>query len=176
MAYKNSINSPGQIEQDSKIKAEGELVKIISGLKKGKKKIVFTNGCFDIIHAGHVRLLKKAKSFGDILIVGLNTDASVRRYKGPARPIVSQDERSEIIAALESVDYVVLFDDPDPCRIISILKPDIHVKGGDYDPDNYIQMPESKVVREYGGEVKIINIHDGKSTTNIIKKILSERN
>jgi D-beta-D-heptose 7-phosphate kinase/D-beta-D-heptose 1-phosphate adenosyltransferase len=138
------------------------------------KKIVFTNGCFDILHTGHLQLLRKAKSFGDVLVVGLNTDASIKRLKGPERPILPEEERVEIISALEPVDYVVLFSEDDPCKIIAELKPDVHVKGGDYDPSDYVNMPEAKVVHEYGGEVKIVNLIDGKSTTNIIKKIMEK--
>jgi D-glycero-beta-D-manno-heptose 1-phosphate adenylyltransferase len=135
------------------------------------KKVVFTNGCFDILHIGHVRLLNIAKSYGDILVVGVNSDNSVKRFKGEDRPVNGQDDRCELLNNLKSVDYVIVFDEDDPCRIISELKPNVHVKGGDYDPDNYDTMPESKVVRDLGGEVKIVPLIQGKSTTGIIDKV-----
>ncbi len=135
------------------------------------KKVVFTNGCFDILHVGHLTLLEKAKSFGDLLCVGVNSDTSVKILKGENRPINSQKDRTRLLAALYVVDYVTVFDEQNPCEIISFLRPDIHVKGGDYDPNDFDNMPEAKVVREYGGAVKIINFVEGKSSTNIIKQL-----
>ncbi|MEM4259830.1 MAG: D-glycero-beta-D-manno-heptose-7-phosphate kinase [Candidatus Woesearchaeota archaeon] len=158
-------------EQNKKIVSREKIIKILKYYKSMNKKIVFTNGCFDILHTGHVRLLQKAKSFGDILVVGLNTDESIKKIKGPERPIINQEDRAEILSSLDCVDYIVFFDENNPCEIISEIKPDIHVKGGDYNPNDYKNMPEAKIVHEYGGEVKIINLVDGKSTTNIINKI-----
>ncbi len=135
------------------------------------KKVVFTNGCFDILHVGHLTLLEKAKSFGDRLCVGVNSDASVRILKGENRPINSQEDRTRLLAALSVVDYVTVFEEQTPCKIISCLRPDIHVKGGDYDPNDFDNMPEAKVVREYGGKIKIIGLVEGKSSTNIIKQL-----
>jgi glycerol-3-phosphate cytidylyltransferase len=154
-----------------KIKSEKEILKITEKLKKQGKKIVFTNGCFDILHAGHVMLLQKAKTFGDILIVGLNSDSSVKKIKGPLRPIFSEKERKEILCALECVDYVVLFSEINPCKIISEIRPDIHVKGGDYDPADFLKMPEAEIVKKYGGTVKIVELKKGISTSNITRKI-----
>ena len=132
------------------------------------KKIVFTNGCFDIIHVGHVRYLTTAKSFGDVLIVGLNTDESVRKLKGNSRPINNQNDRAEVLLGLKAVDYVILFGEQTAENLIAELQPDIYVKGGDYTLDT---LPEAKIVKSYGGRVEIVNLVAGKSTTNIIKKI-----
>ena len=132
------------------------------------KKIVFTNGCFDIIHVGHVRYLTTAKSFGDVLIVGLNTDESVRKLKGNSRPINNQNDRAEVLIGLKAVDYVILFGEQTAENLIAELQPDIYVKGGDYTLET---LPEAKIVQSYGGRVEIVNLVAGKSTTNIIKKI-----
>ena len=132
------------------------------------KKVVFTNGCFDIIHVGHVRYLTTAKSFGDVLIVGLNTDESVRKLKGNSRPINNQNDRAEVLLGLKAVDYVILFGEQTAENLIAELQPDIYVKGGDYTLET---LPEAKIVQSYGGRVEIVNLVAGKSTTNIIKKI-----
>jgi len=137
-------------------------------LRKKGKKIVFTNGCFDIIHAGHVRYLNNTKSFGDCLVLGLNTDASVRRLKGENRPINNELDRAEVVGALKSVDYVVLFDEPTAEVLIGKVKPAVYVKGGDY---TLATLPEAKVVQSYGGKVEFVNILEGRSTSNVIKKI-----
>ena len=136
------------------------------------KKIVFTNGCFDIIHAGHVRYLTAAKNFGDILIVGLNTDESVRRLKGNSRPINTQADRAEVLSGLKAVDYVILFGEATAENLIVEVKPDIYVKGGDYTLET---LPEAKIVQNYGGRVELVNLVAGKSTTSIIEKILAEK-
>ena len=132
------------------------------------KKIVFTNGCFDIIHVGHVRYLTTAKSFGDVLIVGLNTDESVRKLKGESRPINNQNDRAEVLLGLKAVDYVIFFGEQTAENIIAEVKPDIYVKGGDYTLDT---LPESKIVQSYGGRVELVKFLEGHSTTNIIKAI-----
>lgn len=132
------------------------------------KTVVFTNGCFDILHVGHVRALEAARAFGDILIVGVNSDESVRRLKGPLRPIVPERERAEMLAALEAVSYVVIFGEETPNETIALLEPEVHVKGGDYDIE---AMPETPVVRAHGGRVEIVNFVDGFSTTDIISTI-----
>ena len=139
---------------------------------KKNGKIVFTNGCFDIIHAGHVRYLTAAKNFGDILIVGLNTDDSVRRLKGNSRPINNQNDRAEVLLGLKAVDYVILFGENTAEALISEIKPDIYVKGGDYILET---LPEAKIVQSYGGRVEFVNLVAGRSTTNVIKKILAEK-
>lgn len=144
--------------------------KLIANLRTelAGKKIVFTNGCFDIIHVGHVRYLTTAKSFGDVLIVGLNTDESVRKLKGESRPINNQDDRAEVLLGLKAVDHVILFGEETAENLIAELQPDIYVKGGDYTLDT---LPEAKIVQSYGGRVELVNLVEGKSTTNIIKKI-----
>ena len=137
-------------------------------LRRGKK-IVFTNGCFDIIHAGHVRYLTAAKNFGDILIVGLNTDESVRKLKGASRPINSQDDRAEVLLGLKAVDHVIFFGEQTAEDLIATVKPDVYVKGGDYTLDT---LPEAKIVQSYGGRVEFVNLVAGRSTTKILEKIL----
>ena len=135
------------------------------------KTIVFTNGVFDILHAGHVDYLLKAKALGDLLIVALNTDNSVSRLKGPSRPINSLVDRMTVIAALRCVDCVVSFDEDTPEQLIAEIKPDIHVKGGDY---TVASLPESKIVHTYGGRVVILPLLEGRSSTRIIDKLSEE--
>lgn len=137
-------------------------------LHRAGQKIVFTNGCFDILHAGHVRYLEKARSFGDCLVLGLNTDASVRGNKGPARPINGEFDRAEVVGALKAVDYVVLFGEKTAETIIAKVRPDVYVKGGDYTLET---LPEAKIVQSYGGRVEFVRMVAGRSTTNVIKKI-----
>lgn len=137
-------------------------------LKDEGKTIVFTNGCFDILHSGHVFYLQKAKQQGDILILGLNSDASVRRLKGEKRPINSEIDRAIVISELKSVDYVVIFEEDTPLEIISLIVPNKLVKGGDYKKDDVVG---KDIVESNGGEVVIIPFVDGKSTTNIINRI-----
>jgi D-glycero-beta-D-manno-heptose 1-phosphate adenylyltransferase len=145
-----------------------EIADVAEELRSQGKKIVFTNGCFDILHVGHVRYLQAASQLGDVLIVGLNTDVSVRKLKGPSRPVNNENDRAEVLLGLACVDYVTLFGESTPEAVMELIKPDVHVKGGDYTED---QLPEAKIVRAYGGEVIIIPLVEGKSTTNIIKKI-----
>lgn len=133
-----------------------------------KKKIVFTNGCFDILHAGHVAYLKEASDLGDLLVLGLNSDSSVRKLKGESRPINNELDRKFVMEALRSVSFVEIFSQDTPCELIAWLRPDIYVKGGDYD---ITKIPEYKIVKSYGGELKSLNFVEGKSSTNIISKI-----
>ena len=133
------------------------------------KKISFTNGCFDILHVGHVRYLREARKTGDLLILGLNSDASVRAIKGEKRPLVPQGERAEVIASLEIVDYVTLFDDPTPLRLIEYLRPDVLVKGGDWKEESVVG---GNAVKSRGGRIVIVPLTEGASTTNIIDKVL----
>lgn len=147
-----------------------EIKKIRAELKEQNKKVVFTNGCFDIIHSGHVDYLVKAKQLGDILIVGLNTDASVKRIKGDKRPILKQDERAFIVSNLKPVDYVTFFDEDTPAEIIADLIPDILVKGADWSIDKIVGRD---VVESNGGEVKTIEFVNDQSTSKIIQTILS---
>ncbi len=152
-----------------KIKTREELKEIVERLKRENAKIVFTNGCFDILHLGHIRYLKEAKKLGDVLIVGLNSDSSVRKLKGATRPYISEHERAEIMASLESVDYVTIFTETLPDNLIKLVRPNVHVKGGDY---KISQLPERKLVQELGGKVVVIPPVEGKSTTSLIDKIL----
>ena len=152
-----------------KLKSIDELKVIVERHKTGGKKIVFTNGCFDILHLGHVRYLKAAKCLGDVLIVALNSDKSVKHIKGNKRPIMGQLERAEILAALEFVDYVVIFDEPTPIETILVLKPHIHVKGGDYSLE---ELSEAEAVKSYGGGIVILPEVEGWSTTKVINTII----
>jgi rfaE bifunctional protein nucleotidyltransferase chain/domain len=152
-----------------KIKTAAELSPLLDILRSTGKKIIFTNGCFDIIHTGHTRYLAQAKSYGDLLIVAVNSDASVRKIKGEKRPINPQADRMETLAALEMVDFVTVFDEPDPYRIISALKPDVLVKGGDWPIEKIIGRD---VVEARGGRVINVPYVEGASTTGIIEKIL----
>jgi rfaE bifunctional protein nucleotidyltransferase chain/domain len=135
-------------------------------------KVVWTNGCFDLLHVGHVRSFREAKSLGHILIVGLNSDESVRSIKGPLRPVVCEDDRAEMVAALEPVDYVTIFHEPDPVRAISLLRPDIHCKGVDY-ADGKRPVPEREVILAYGGEIRFLPLHEGRSTSGLIGRIVT---
>lgn len=132
------------------------------------KRLVFTNGVFDILHAGHVQYLEQARALGDMLIVGINSDESVQRLKGPSRPFNSQEDRAKVLGALRCVDGVLLFEEQTPCALIEALKPDVHVKGGDYREEN---LPEAKIVRGYGGEVVILPLLEGRSTTGLLRKV-----
>jgi rfaE bifunctional protein nucleotidyltransferase chain/domain len=152
-----------------KVKSLGELKKIRARLRRQGKKVVFTNGCFDLIHGGHIRLFKKAKSLGDVLIVGLNTDASVRKIKGPSRPVFPLDERYEVLGAVETIDYLTSFAEETPQKIIAALLPDVLVKGGDWGPDQVVGREE---VEAAGGKVVIVPYLKGHSSTSIIKKIV----
>ncbi|MBN1269320.1 MAG: D-glycero-beta-D-manno-heptose 1-phosphate adenylyltransferase [Kiritimatiellae bacterium] len=137
-------------------------------LREAGKKIAFTNGCFDILHAGHVSYLAWARQQGDVLVIGLNSDKSVRQIKGPKRPVVHQDDRAKVLAALEAVDYVVLFDEDEPIALISDLLPDVLVKGEDW--AHYVSGRE--VVEKHGGRVALAPLVEGKSTSDLIQKIL----
>lgn len=134
-------------------------------------RLVFTNGCYDLLHLGHLSLLNRARSLGDALVVGLNSDASVRGLKGPQRPLVPQEERAAVLAALACVDFVIIFDESTPIETIKAVRPKIQVKGGDYDPE---KMPETPVVRELGGEVVIVPLLEGHSTTSMLHRIESK--
>jgi D-beta-D-heptose 7-phosphate kinase/D-beta-D-heptose 1-phosphate adenosyltransferase len=156
-------------DSHAKIKSLEVLVALIVAEKNRGKRVVFTNGCFDLLHAGHVKYLQKARKLGDLLVLGLNSDASVRRLKGPKRPLIDQDERAHLLAALDCVDYVVLFDEDTPLELITALKPHILVKGGDYSLEGVVG---KDIVESYGGRVELVTFVDGKSTTNIIERIL----
>ena len=145
-------------------------LKKIDELKLANKRVVFTNGCFDILHLGHIKYLQKAKKLGDILVVGLNSDISVRNLKGNKRPIFNQDERSQILLALSCVDFVIFFDEKTPLMLIKQIKPDVLVKGGDWKTEDIVG---SDFVINRGGVVRSLNFEDGYSTTKTIEKILN---
>ncbi|MFZ5799848.1 MAG: D-glycero-beta-D-manno-heptose 1-phosphate adenylyltransferase [Candidatus Omnitrophota bacterium] len=151
-----------------KIKHINELCRIVAALRRDKKDIVFTNGCFDILHAGHVNYLEKAKALADVLILGLNSDASVKRLKGKARPIFSQDDRARLLSSLDCVDYVIIFNEDTPLKLIRALRPDILVKGADWKGKGVVG---TELVKSYGGKVKLIPLLKGRSTTRIIAKL-----
>ena len=151
-----------------------ELRSLQSDLKREGKRLVFTNGCFDLLHVGHLRTLLTAAEQGDILVVGLNSDDSVRRLKGEGRPLVAERERAAMLAALRCVDYVVIFDEETPLKVIEALRPDVLVKGGDYDPkatSGPAHIVGSELVRSYGGEVVVIDLVDGRSTSGLVRKL-----
>ena len=147
---------------------KNELQDLLKKLRNEHKTIVTTNGCFDILHVGHVRYLQKAKSFGDILIVALNSDKSVKSIKGESRPINNENDRAEVLSALRSVDYVVLFDEDSPINLLLEIKPDVHTKGADYTIET---LPEAKGIMASGGRIEFISFVEGKSTTSIINKM-----
>lgn len=159
--YESQLNKSSS---SSHIKTFDEIEKLAKKLHSQGKKIVFTNGCFDILHVGHVKYLEEAKSYGDVLILGLNADSSVRKLKGSSRPINSQDDRAYILASLESVDYVVIFEEETPYELIKLIKPHVLVKGGDYEG-------KEVVGQDIADELKLVQFVDGKSTTNTIKRI-----
>jgi len=152
-----------------KIKTLEEIKLELNKARIQGKKIVTTNGCFDILHVGHVRYLQEAKEFGDILVVAVNSDDSVKAIKGDKKPLVPEDERAELLAALECVDYVMIFPELNPIKFLEELRPDVHVKGGDYTLEKVI---ERKTVESFGGEMRVVSGVSGKSTTNIINLIL----
>jgi rfaE bifunctional protein nucleotidyltransferase chain/domain len=153
----------------AKIKTIAELAPLLSLLRATGQTIVFTNGCFDLIHPGHTRYLARARSLGDILVVAINSDASVRSIKGDKRPINTEADRAETLAALEAVDFVTIFNEPDPYRVIAALQPDVLVKGGDWPIEKIIGRD---IVEARGGRVVNVPYIDGASTTGIIEKIL----
>lgn len=152
-----------------KIKTFNQILQARNQLREQGKKLVFTNGCFDILHVGHVRYLNKARSFGDILVIGVNSDRSVREIKGKGRPIMPELERAEVLAAIASVDYVFIFDDSTPQRIIDAIVPDVLVKGADWDIPDIVGRA---TVEKAGGIVCNITLVEGSSTTQIINKVL----
>ena len=152
-----------------KVLGREELAAELGRLRSQGKRIVFTNGCFDLVHAGHVRYLREAASLGDVLVVGINSDASVRSFKEPGRPVVPEGDRAEVVAALEMVDYVIVFGEPTAEALVADLEPDVYVKGGDYRVE---ELPEARVVLGYGGQVRLVAYHEKRSTTEIIRKIV----
>ena len=151
-----------------KIKTLDELEPIVAAAKRDGKTVLFTNGCFDLLHRGHVHLLRQSKNLGDILIVAVNSDRSVREIKGPTRPILPEIDRLSLISAMEMVDYVILFEEPDPYRVIKALRPNVLVKGGDWGEDEVVG---SDVVKQNGGRVELVPYLKGFSTSEIIEKV-----
>jgi rfaE bifunctional protein nucleotidyltransferase chain/domain len=138
--------------------------------RESGQRLVLTNGTFDLLHIGHVRYLEAARELGDVLVVGINSDASVRGYKGPGRPVVPQEERAEIVAALRCVDYTVIFNEPTASALVEAMQPEVYAKGGDYTPGSKL-LPEAEIVRAYGGEVHIIPFVEGRSASDLIRKL-----
>ena len=154
------------------IVSQDEIITIVREGQSLGKTYAATNGCFDILHVGHVRYLEETKKFGDVLIVALNSDKSVRELKGEGRPINNENDRAEVLNGLKSVDYVVLFDEQSPANLLSEIKPDVHTKGADYNENT---LPEAKIIKENGGRLEFIKFVDGKSTTATIKKINAQK-
>jgi len=158
--------------RQNKILSRSALKRRLARLRSSGKRTVFTNGCFDLIHPGHVRYLRAAKRLGDVLVVALNTDDSVRRLKGQGRPLVPERDRCEVVAALEMVDYVTTFDDDTPYAVIKDLQPDVLVKGGDWEPDRIVG---AEVVRARGGTVRSLPYARGYSTTALVRRVQKAR-
>jgi D-beta-D-heptose 7-phosphate kinase/D-beta-D-heptose 1-phosphate adenosyltransferase len=156
------------IRARSKVKSLAALVRAVRRAQRTGARVVFTNGCFDLLHVGHVRYLEQARSLGDVLVVALNSDASMRRLKGPTRPVVPQAQRAEVLAALGAVDHVVVFHEADPARVIRAVRPDLLVKGGDWSEDRIIG---ADFVRSIGGDVRSLPYVKGSSTSALIKRI-----
>lgn len=155
-----------------RVLTQSELAQAIASAKASNRRIVFTNGCFDLLHVGHVRYLQEARSLGDLLIVGVNSDASVRALsKGPDRPIVQEQHRAEVLAALACVDYVTIFNEPDPLNLVTQVQPDVLVKGGDWAPERIIGR---EVVERNGGRVLSIPLTPEMSTTTLVRRIRSD--
>ena len=169
--------SPGKGDFETDMTAPSKLLPleslepVIAALKASGKMVVFANGCFDLLHVGHIRYLQSARQLGDLLIVGLNSDESVRRLKGPQRPLMPEDERAEILAALACVDFIVIFQESTVERLLKVLKPDIQCKGTDYTEET---VPEREVVRSYGGRVAIAGDPKDHSTRDLIQDILNK--
>jgi rfaE bifunctional protein nucleotidyltransferase chain/domain len=155
----------------SRILNRSELITIVETARKDGRRIVFANGCFDVLHVGHVRYLEAAKALGELLIVGINSDDQARKLKGEGRPVMSQDQRAEIVAALEAVDFVTVFDESTVEQLLLALKPDIHAKGTDYSEDS---VPERDVVRSFGGRVAIVGDPKHHSSSEMIDKVSRE--
>ncbi|MDD3453396.1 MAG: D-glycero-beta-D-manno-heptose-7-phosphate kinase [Bacilli bacterium] len=169
----NELVSNISITREFKLLTSETADYIIEYLRENGKKIVFTNGCFDLLHAGHLSSFKKAKEFGDVLIVAVNSDLSIKRIKGELRPIIKEKDRIEMLCALECIDYVILMEDDNPIELLKKLKPDVSVKGKDWENKNVVEKP---VIEEYGGKIEFIDLESGISTTTIIERILRAYN
>ena len=163
--------SPSSSPRDQKIVERDDLKTVRERLRAQKKTVVWTNGCFDLLHVGHIRSLQAAEAYGDVLFVGVNSDESVQKIKGKNRPLIPISERCEVLAALECVDYVMVFDETTPEAAIRLLEPDVHCKGADYAPPSGKPIPEAAVVECYGGEIRFLPIIEHHSTTDLIERI-----
>ncbi len=152
----------------SKVQALQEISTLVSEHQAAGKTVVFANGCFDLLHVGHIRYLEAARALGDVLVLGLNGDKSVRQLKGPGRPLMNEQERAEILAALGCVDYLVIFDEPTAKKVLETLKPNIHAKGTDYTRES---VPERETVLSYGGSIAIVGDPKDHSTKDFLKQI-----
>lgn len=150
---------------------EKELTRIVADARAAGKSVAFANGCFDVLHVGHIRYLQGAAAVADLLVVGVNSDASVRQLKGEGRPVMAAAERVELISAIRGVSYVTVFDEKSPARLLGVLRPDFQCKGTDYTPDS---VPEGEFVRSYGGRVVIVGDPKDHSTTEILKRMRDE--
>ncbi|MDX6304555.1 MAG: D-glycero-beta-D-manno-heptose 1-phosphate adenylyltransferase [Blastocatellia bacterium] len=168
MTFKRQLGLP----DSSRIIERDELIKLVEAERLSGKRIVFANGCFDVLHVGHVRYLEAARALGDLLIVGVNSDEQARRLKGEGRPLVPQDQRAEIISSIAAVDRVTIFSEPTVTELLLALKPDIHAKGTDYTEDS---VPERDVVRSYGGRVAIVGDPKDHSSSEMIETVSSKQ-
>jgi rfaE bifunctional protein nucleotidyltransferase chain/domain len=167
-----SFNEEQRTEAAARILERNRLIARVAIARKKGARIVFANGCFDILHVGHVRYLEAARSLGDLLVVGINDDEQVRRLKGEGRPFVTERERAEVVASLRAVDFVTIFHEPTVAELLLALRPDIHAKGTDYAEDT---VPERDVVRSYGGRVAIVGDPKNHSSTETIRKVRDEQ-
>jgi rfaE bifunctional protein nucleotidyltransferase chain/domain len=160
-----------EVSPNPKVVRWEQLLEVRRRARAEGRTVVWTNGCFDLLHAGHVRNLQAARRLGDLLVVGVNSDGSVRQLKGPHRPIIPADQRAEVLAALECVDYVIIFDEPTPEASLTRLQPDIHCKGSDYAPPHGKPIPEAPLVAAYGGKLAFLPLLPALSTTDIVRRI-----
>jgi rfaE bifunctional protein nucleotidyltransferase chain/domain len=167
---RNTNNDTALSETQAKCVSLDELCPLVEKRKASGKKVVWTNGCFDILHAGHVTYLLRARAHGDVLVVGLNSDASVKENKGEGRPINNEQDRALVLAALSCVDYIVTFSDKSPLPLLEAIQPDVYAKGGDYTLDTIVQ-EERNLVESYGGKIALLSGVVGASTTNIIERL-----
>lgn len=152
----------------TKVLTTGELVPVLQRARASNKRVVFTNGCFDLLHPGHVRLLAEARAHGDVLVVGINSDASVKRLKGEGRPILSESDRAQVLGGLDAVDFVVVFDEDTPQSLIEEIRPQVLVKGGDYVEGTVVGAP---FVRSTGGSVVLVPLVEGRSTSSMVARM-----
>lgn len=172
MSSTSSAGVNAEFSTSGKVLGWDELMDARGRCRSAGKTVVWTNGCFDLLHLGHVRNLEAARSLGGVLVVGVNSDASVRQLKGSGRPIVPQAERAQVIAALACVDYVVVFDELTPEAALARLQPDVHCKGADYAPPGGKPIPEARIVAGYGGRIEFLPLVPGLSTTDLVRRVL----